>query len=150
MLLLWDARVHEFLELAEAFISETQYPITYSKQNSTDYLYSLINDPDSAVFVQYAQNEMAGLMICSRSKEFQNEYFGYVSKMYVLPKFRGTGIGRALLEDACEWFDLMECTLSFATATAAIGQDKLYINLLSKFGYVSHGGTVLIRQRKQT
>lgn len=147
MLLLWDARVSDFLKLAEAFISETQYPITYSEKNSIDYLYRLILDPDSAVFVQYEQGEMSGLIICSREKEFQNEYFGYVSKMYVLPKFRGTRTGRALLEDACEWFDLMDCALSFATATAAIGQDKLYINLLSKFGYVPHG-TVLIRQRK--
>ena len=149
MLLLWDARVHDFLKLAEAFISETQYPITYSEENSKQYLWALINDPDTAVFVHYEQNEMAGLMIVSRASEFQHEYFGYVSKMYVLPKFRGTRTGRALLEDACEWFDLMNCALSFATATAAIGQDKLYINLLGKFGFVPHG-TVLIRQRKQT
>jgi GNAT superfamily N-acetyltransferase len=149
MLLLWDARVRDFLKLAEAFISETQYPITYNETQATDYLYLLLNDPNSAVFVQYQEDKMAGLLICSRSKEFQNEYFGYVSKMYVLPEFRGTRTGRALLEDACEWFDLMDCALSFATATAAIGQDKLYINLLSKFGYVPHG-TVLIRQRKTT
>ena len=149
MLLLWDSRVSDFLKLAEAFIAETQYPITYNKQNSTEYLWRLINDPDAAVFVHYEGDEMAGLMICSRSNEFQNEYFGYVSKMYVLPKFRGTRTGRALLEDACEWFDLWDCTTSFATATAAIGQDKLYINLLRKFGYVPHG-TVLIRQRKTT
>lgn len=147
MLLLWDTRVQDFLKLAEAFISETQYPITYSERNSLDYLYDLINDPDSAIFVHYEGASMAGLIICSRSREFQNEYFGYVSKMYVLPEFRGTRTGRALLEDACEWFDLWDCKLSFATATAAIGQDKLYINLLGKYGYIPHG-TVLIRQRK--
>lgn len=149
MLLLWDARVNQLLELVQAFIAETQYPVTYSEQDSIDSIYALVNDQNSAVFVQYEQDEMAGFMICSRAKEFHNEYFGYISKMYVLPKFRGTRIGRALLEDACEWFDLTECVLSFGTATAAIGQDKLYINLLGKFGYVPHG-TVLIRQRKQT
>ena len=149
MLLLWDARVSDFLKLVKAFIEETQYPITYNERNATDYLYRLVSDPDSAVFVQYEGEEMSGLMICGRSNEFQNEYFGYVSKMYVLPKFRGTRTGRALLEDACEWFDLLDCELSFATATAAIGQDKLYINLLSKFGFALQGG-VLIRQMKHT
>jgi GNAT superfamily N-acetyltransferase len=147
MLLLWDARVHEFLKLVQAFIAETDYPITYSEKDSKEYLWSLINNPDTAVFVHYEQDEMAGMMIVTRANEFHNEYFGYISKMYVLPKFRGTRTGRALLEDACEWFDLMDCALSFGTATAAIGQDQLYINLLGKFGFVLQG-TVLIRQRK--
>lgn len=147
MLLQWDARVHDFLKVVEAFINESEYPITYSGKNSTEYTWALLNDPDTGVFVQYQDDKIAGMLICHRANEFHNEYFGYISKMYVMPEFRGTRTGRALLEDACEWFDLTECVLSFATATAGIGQDKLYINLLGKFGFKLHGG-VLIRQRK--
>lgn len=149
MQLEWDYRVSDFLGAAETFINETTYPVTYNPKGSLDYLWHLVNDPDTGIFVHYVEDKFAGLIICHRDKEFQNEYFGYVSKMYVLPDFRGTGTGRALLAEAVDWFDRNECVLSFATATASIGQDQRYINLLAKYDFVPHG-TVLIRKRKET
>lgn len=147
MKLEWDYRVTELLGITEAFISETNYPVTYSHSASTAYIWRLINDPLTAVFLHYEEDKLAGAIIVHRDNEFQQEYFGYVHKMYVLPEYRGTRTGRALLTEACQWFDDNKCILSFATATAAIGQDKLYINLLSKFGFIPNG-MVLIRKGK--
>lgn len=148
MKLEWDYRVTELLGLIEQFLLETQYPITYSASGSTEYIWRIINDPLSAIFLHYQDDKIAGAIIVHADKEFQNEEFGYISKMYVLPEYRGTRTGRALLDEACRWFDQKNCILSFATATAAVGQDKLYTNLLGKFGFVSQG-MVLIRKGKQ-
>lgn len=143
----WDSKVTDFLGLVEQFLKETQYPITYSSSGSTEYIWRLINDPLTGVFIHYENDKIAGAIIVHCDKEFQLENFGYVSKMYVLPEYRGTRTGRALLARACEWLDQQECILTFATATAAVGQDKLYCNLLGKFGFVPQG-MVLIRKGK--
>lgn len=148
MQLQWDYRVTELLSLVERFNEETQYPIKYSSKNSTETIWNLINDPQGAIFLHYENDKLAGVIIVHCAAEFSHEFFGYISKMYVLPEFRGTRTGRALLAEACEWFDQKKCILSFATATAGVGQDKLYCNLLGKFGFVPQG-MVLIRKGKQ-
>lgn len=145
----WDYRISEVLGIAEIFINESQYGITYSHSGSTEYLWRLINDPNTGVFVHYEGDALAGVIIVHCDKEFQNECFGYINKMYVHPSYRGTRTGRALLDEATKWLDQKQCVLSFATATAAIGQDKLYINLVGKFGFQLHG-MVLIRKGKLT
>ena len=148
MQLNWDYRITEFLELAKRFNEETGYPVTYSYDNAKNYVWRLVNDKCTAIFVHYEEGKLAGSIIVHYDNEFSNEFFGYVGKMYVLPEYRGTWTGRALLQEACDWFDDNKCILSFATATAGIGQDKLFTNLLGKFGFAPQGG-ILIRKGKQ-
>jgi len=147
MRLKWEYRVSELLELVKRFNDETSYPITYSCSSATDYVWRLVNDPLTAIFLHYEGRALAGCIIVHADKEFSNEYFGYISKMYVLPEYRGTKTARSLLKEACDWFDERECVLSFATATAGVGKDRLYINLLGKFGFAVQG-MVLIRKGK--
>ena len=144
----WDYRVADLLQLAESFTKETKYPITYSPEGATEYLWRLLNDPNTSVFIDYFNDICTGGIIVYRANQFQHEYFGYVLKMYVHPKFRRTGASRRLMQEAVQWFDENDCVVSFETAIAGIGEDKLYINLLKKFGYVPEG-TAFIRYRRE-
>lgn len=141
----WDYHIADFLQLTKTFIDESALNLTYNQARSMEYLYSLINDAESAIFIQYHNDKPVGGAIANASREFHDEALGYLVKMYVLPEARGTTVGRSLAQEITDWFDHMGCVMSYASATAAIGQDKAFINLLGKYGFKPNG-EVLIRQ----
>lgn len=142
----WNGIVTQIANLARVFIEESSYNLTYSEENTTRTLYQFINHPNVAILAVLRENEVAGFSILSRDNEFHNEYFGYLIKFYVSPKHRGKGVGRELMQETVDWFDSTDCINSFATASANIGQDQLFRNLLKKFGY-SQDGEQLIREK---
>ena len=130
----------------EEFINESNLPITYSKYNSIKYLANLLGDMGTKILVVSTALGPAGFAIIGYDNEFHEERFGYVSKFYIRKQHRGTEAGRLLTESMCKWFDENECVTSFATATAGIQEDQLFINLLRKYNFLQ-GGTVLTRNR---
>ncbi len=135
----WDYRITDICKSAELFINESSYPISYSEENSKEYLWALYNQPDIAIMAKYVGDIFCGWAIIAKEKEFHNEFFGYFMKFYVMPNARGTMVAREMIEEITNWFDKNKCVLSFATPTANIGQNKTFINLLKKFDYVYDG-----------
>lgn len=142
----WDFIIIDILNALQIWEKETEYPVTYNQSGAQEYLWLLVNDPDTAIFVNYDEDTLRGFAIASRDKEFQNEYFGYLTKLYVLPEGRGTSAARELMQEIVDWFDESQCIASFAVPTAGIGQDRAYVNLLRKYNYNPTGET-LIRKR---
>lgn len=141
----WDFIIIDILNALQTWEKETDYSVTYNPEGAQQYLWLLLNDPDTAIFVNYDEDTLRGFAIVSRDKEFQNEYFGYLSKLYVLPEGRGTTAGRELMQEITEWFDENGCIVSFATPTAGIGQDRAFVNLLGKYNY-NPTGEILLRK----
>lgn len=137
--------IEDFLIGVQTFISETSYPIQYNEGNAYKHTLYLLCDPSTSIILNYQDEVFAGFAIVGLDYEFQDKPFGYVSKFYVMPDARGTTAGRELVEEMVDWFDMNQCVCSFATSTANIGQDKLYINLMAKFGF-QLSGTVLMRK----
>lgn len=138
MKLEWDYHVSSFLEALEVYINEIDYPITYSESQAVAYTWQLLNNPDTAIIVHLEDDKVVGGAVVMRNKEFYNEYFGYITKFYVLPEYRGTRVARAVMKEVIEWFDDNQCVISFATPSG-VQYDQLFTNLLGKFGYRASG-----------
>lgn len=140
----WGISIADVLSGIETFINETSYPITYNYSNAREYIWRIYNDSYSDIIVSYDKdNIFTGFAIVHTDNETHTEYFGYVAKFYVMPSARGTGAGRQLLKEVVDWFDQRNCVVSFATATAGIGQDQSFINLFQKYQYKNIGGTLI-------
>ncbi len=66
---------------------------------------ALVNDPDATPFLALADGEPAGFVVHRLRRRLNHATFeGWVSDLYVRERFRGRGIGRALLAAAlAEW-----------------------------------------------
>ena len=141
-----DCHMTEMLLCAKEFVQESDHLITYSEYNSTMYFISLLNDTSTDVILIRDGNEVAGIALVGYEADFHKERFGYVIKFYIRKRFRGTTAGRLLADSMGTWFDINDCIKSFATSTAGIQEDKLFINLLGKYGFLPEG-TVLTRNK---
>lgn len=66
---------------------------------------ALVNDPDATPFLALADGEVAGFIVHRLRRRLNHATFeGWISDLYVRERFRGRGIGRALLAAArAEW-----------------------------------------------
>lgn len=132
---------YEHIEsIAKSFAAEAG--MTYSEENTKAYLRLLRSSDTSTILVAYYGIEPVAAAILHYGEEFQVERLGYMLKFYVLPEARGTRVSRALMEEATKWFDTMQCTYSYATSTAGIGQNAAFENLLGKFKYYNIGNAM--------
>lgn len=148
MKLKWDYHVSSFLEALEVYINEIPYPITYSEKEATAYTWQLLNHPDSAIIVHLEDDKVVGGAVVMRNKEFYNEYFGYMTKFYVLPEWRGTHVARKVMKEVTDWFDENQCVVSFCTPSG-VAHDKVFSNLVTKFGYRPSGPSLTRKGNKQ-
>ena len=126
----------DVLSVFREFSEETMYNVTYSEYNSTVYIANLLRGPSTDVLVVKDGDKIAGVSIVSYESDFIQERF------YIRKQYRGTLAGRLLTQRTVEWFDSKECTASFVTATAEVGQDKQFSNLMGKFGYKPNGAVL--------
>jgi len=139
----WDYRVSDILSVAEEFITESHYPITYNQTNVLGHLQDVLLNPNADILLHYEGDELAGGAIVARGKEFHTEYFGYMTKFFISKKFRGTGASRKLMQEVIDWFDTHECVVSFCSGTANLGLNKSFDNLVRKYGYEDCGQTLM-------
>ena len=80
----------------------------------------------------------------SNAIDYHNKPFCYIMKFWVGLEGRKTRAARKLLESAVAWGRSEDCTHIFVTATAGLDsrEQKLFINLVKKAGFVE-GGPVL-------
>jgi len=143
----WDYRISDIAKAISTFVKESMYPIEYSEYNTLNTLMSMYNDIDTGLLVDYSDNVFNGFAIVQRTDEFHEQYFGYLSKFYVLPDRRSARAAIRLAEEAVQWFDDKSCVVSFATATAGIGRDEAFIRLMSRVGYAASETGMLTRNQ---
>lgn len=131
--------IEDLLIQVEEFINESDYPLSYNVQSSTQFIINLLRDPTCEIMLVYKDGVPAGFGIVGYDTEFHNERIGYVLKFYIRKFFRGTPVSRILSVTLSDWFDNNECVVSFVTSTAAIGEDQLFKNLMGKVNYTPVG-----------
>lgn len=145
----WDHRISDVAKAISTFVKESMYPIEYSEYNTLHTLMSMYNDLNTDILVDYSDGVLNGFAIVQRTDEFHNEYFGYLSKFYILPDRRGARAAFRLAGECVRWFDEKGCVVSFATATAGIGKDDVFIKLFSRFGYTANETGILTRKQHE-
>lgn len=144
----WDNTILDVVNLAESFLNESNYPITFNTDNTVNYLYGIYLNPESDLIVVYtSDNKLAGAAIVQKVNEFHTEYFGYLSKFYIHPNYRKTKMPFRLMIECVNWFDKHDCIVSFSTATAGIGKDESFIKLANRYGFIQSNTGILTRKK---
>lgn len=143
----WNYIIHDLCIAIDKFISESSYNIVYNNTNTLETLYSLLNDPDSDIIVDYSDGTLAGFAIVQRTNEFHSEYFGYLSKFYIMPEKRRTRSAFRVMDEVIDWFDARDCVVSFVSITGGVGADASFSRLMGKHGYKDNGSGMMIRNQ---
>lgn len=138
------ADVPAILAMAEAFVRESDYGMTFDSERSADYLALLLQQPD--VLVLIGDDGQAGI-IATVASDWCAQPVCYVEKLFLMPASRGSGIARALVAAVVEFARQHQCSHVFATATAGMGENvgRLFTNLFRKFAF-DECGPVLFRK----
>lgn len=130
------------LQLAQHFVSESSYGMEFDEAGAREYLETVIQHPDAALFVT---DDVSAGMLVTVAKDWCKRPVLYVEKMYVSPQERGRGLSRALVCAAVNFAKLNNCSHIFSTATAGMGERvrKLFENLFAKDGFTPCGGVLV-------
>lgn len=140
----WDHRVFDVINLLIEFGKESNVNLYTGSRSQEEKmlndLWRIFNDPEADILISYTNGKPAGFAIVYYDTMFTDEAgLGIVGKFYVHPEHRGSGIGRELCEDVCNWFDKIGAIDSYVTSTAGIGQNKQFENLFAKYGFEQVG-----------
>jgi len=137
--------LEELLEIADNFISETEYDIVYSRKHSANHYSQYISIPQADIILA-VEDRIVGVVLIGASSEFQEQPFCYIAKFFVHPEGRRTPAAR-LLNDAIKiWAKFHDCSHIFVTATAGLNdrEQRLFINLMKKAGYKEQGPCMIL------
>ena len=133
---------YRIVQMAKEFIEESHYGVTFDYDIAYERITEAIHHPDGDVIYIKDGDEVAAACKVWAVADWQKEKFGYVEKFYVRQPYRAKGYSRLLAQEMAEWFDHRGCVCSFATATANIGNNRLFANLLAKYAYQPCGDTL--------
>ncbi|MDD5181904.1 MAG: GNAT family N-acetyltransferase [Candidatus Nanoarchaeia archaeon] len=101
------------------------------------FLKGKLNSKKSRIFIAEANGKIIGICMAELEKRppiFKYRNNGFIESVYVLPVFRGKGIGTLLLKSAIKW--LKKNKMSFITL-AVHEQNIPAINAYKKSGFVN-------------
>jgi GNAT superfamily N-acetyltransferase len=130
------------MEMAEEFVAESGHGWTYDSIITEHTYRSYLGNAVTDIIIIEDKGKVCGAAMVAYDRDFCLEVQGYVSKFYIKPAHRGTMAGRMLCEAITAWFRTHSCWAAFATATAAVGQDKQFVNLFAKFRWSPCGDTL--------
>ncbi len=130
------------LAIAETFVAESALGYRFDPSRAEQAFWLHMVEPSADVLVIEGDSGLAGFAIVATDDHFTAEPVGYLVKFYIRPEARGSDAGRTLTAACVDWFDGRACVDAWATATAGIGQDGAFINLLGKFGFAPAGPTL--------
>jgi GNAT superfamily N-acetyltransferase len=120
---------------------ESSYGLGFNEKNATEYTWGYIDDPDRDIIVAEHDGEIVGGAMVATSLEYHDSPFCYVCKFWVSLAGRMSGISRAIMSTVLVWAKDHGCSHVFLTATAGLDarEQKLFINLAKKFGFIEEG-----------
>lgn len=139
-----------FHDIARAYIAESGQRREYSEENTQAVLEMCLGGDNGALLlVAESGNGLAGGLIAYLDQAFTEQPVCLVSMFYVRPEYRGTGLARALMEGVCRWADDCDCSHTFASGQAMIGETEtqMFVNLARKFDFQPAGSPVLARRK---
>ncbi len=132
------------LDVAQRFIAESGWGWSYDEAASRAQFERYIESDSADVLGVFDGDDLAGVALVVAAQDFVAEPVCFVAKFYILPWARGTRAGRALADGIVTWARTEGVQAVFATATAAIGADKQFENLLAKQGFRPAGATMVL------
>ena len=131
--------------MAQRFVHETEFPITYSLERTRHTLWNAIHGP-VILLVWEGTETLGGGIIGELENDFTVEKLAYVSKFYIEKELRGLGVARELLQAFENEVKVRGASLIYASATAGMGDrnEVLYVRLFERQGY-NVLGRVLIK-----
>jgi GNAT superfamily N-acetyltransferase len=120
-----DLRLQALKEAPTAFVSSYEQEVQLSLSDFAARLRPN-NDPASGIFGAFSdRNHLIGMLGFSRETRLKRVHIGTLWSMYVLPEFRGQGVGVRLLDGAIaharQLDGLRQLTLSFTAGNVAAG-----------------------------
>jgi GNAT superfamily N-acetyltransferase len=136
--------IPELLIMAEEFIEESHWDVTFDAQRSKYVLETYIRGLELEVIIARENDRLLGGIMLCESWEFQERPFGYFAKFYVRPEGRNFKVGRALMRAAIEWFAERDCSHMFISATAGLNErDQRAFTILMKRAGMLEAGPIM-------
>ena len=95
---LWNLRLHALETVPEAFGESAQEHQQTPVEKYAERLRSTANE--SAVIGAFEESALVGMIGLYRDQRAKRRHKGWIWGMFVEERYRGTGLGRALLEEA--------------------------------------------------
>lgn len=137
----------ELVELTNAINEESDYGLSYNKENAFKYLYNSIWYEGFDIIVAEKDDEIIGYVTVGASLEYHDKPFCYIGKFFVFLAGRRTDASRKLMTETLKWAKEQDCTHIFVTATAGLKEkeQQLFINLMKKSGLVECGPVLSLK-----
>lgn len=123
------------LEAGRMFVAESRWGVTFDPARAEHTLRAYLTTPIATVLLAERAGHLLGGAMLVLEWDCQAEPFGMFGKFYMLPWARGTPASRMLARACVDWFDQHGCVASFTGATANVGNDRVFANLMRKVGY---------------
>lgn len=123
------------METGRMFVAESRWPVQFDPARAEHTLRAYLTLPIATVLLVERDGAFMGGAMLVLEWDCQDKPFGMFGKFYMLPWARGTGASRVLARACVAWFDDHGCVASFTGATANVGNDRLFANLMRKVGY---------------
>lgn len=123
------------MEAGRVFCAESRWPIAFDPTRAEHTIRAYLTLPIATVLIVEDDGKFLGGAMLVLEWDCQDKPFGMWGKFYMLPDARGTPASRMLAKACVGWFDEQGCVASFTGATANVGNDKLFANLMRKVGY---------------
>ena len=133
--------------LAEEANKESNYGLAFNKENAFKYFYDYVAVDSTDIIVAEKEGEIVGLVLMGISLEFHDKPFCYIGKFWVFLSGRRTDAGRKLMGSVLAWAKEKNCSHLFVTATAELHEmeQRLFINLMKKYGLVERGPVLSLK-----
>ena len=135
--------VPDLVPLYERFFAEDAIKLARPKIEAN--LRQMLADDRAAVFVATADGQAVGLASASFTCGVEFGWAAEIEDLFVVPKRRGQGLARQLIEIALKWADDRGARQSYLVITPEAEDAQSLTALYSKFGFVRSDRVLMYR-----
>ena len=130
-----------FADIIKEAINETSYDFGFNFDNSRKHIWEYIVTQETDVLFIEHDEQVVAIALVAESLEFHERPLCYVGKFWVSQRGRSLGLGRHLVNAVLDWAESRKCSHTFITATAGLAdrEQRLFVNLMKRTGFVESG-----------
>lgn len=124
-------------------VNRSQNPVKF-KQLMREYM----GRSCTRIIIAVREGKVIGYIMIYAEADYKDALDGELYQFFVHPDYRGSGVGRDLVEMAVQVYDDWGCDVCYAIGSAEVGENELvhFRNLFAKFGFVETG--IVMTRRK--